>query len=129
MDRKRFLWFAATGAAALYFPFSGCAGHKASKALYQPQVLSHFCDAKALKEIGESYRKLAPAEDREDQLQQLLLTNAQGKPLPAGNDDNIRKALDERVTADFKSGNTLVIKGWVLSQTEARQCALFSLQS
>jgi hypothetical protein len=31
------------------------------------------------------------------------------------------------VETDFKSERLIVIKGWVLSQTEARQCALLSL--
>jgi hypothetical protein len=28
---------------------------------------------------------------------------------------------------DFKSDKLIVIKGWVISETEARQCALLSL--
>jgi hypothetical protein len=28
---------------------------------------------------------------------------------------------------DFEKGRTVVLNGWILSLTEARQCALFSL--
>ena len=35
--------------------------------------------------------------------------------------------IEEFVQADFENGETVVVRGWVLSRTEARQCALFSL--
>jgi hypothetical protein len=35
--------------------------------------------------------------------------------------------LENKVENDFKTGKIAVIKGWVLSLTEARQCALFSI--
>jgi hypothetical protein len=37
--------------------------------------------------------------------------------------------LDSRalVARDFADGHTVLVDGWVLSVTEARQCALFSL--
>jgi hypothetical protein len=31
------------------------------------------------------------------------------------------------VRRDFDTGRTVLVNGWVLSATEARQCALFSL--
>ena len=30
---------------------------------------------------------------------------------------------------DFEAGRTVLVSGWVLSQTEARQCALYSLSA
>jgi hypothetical protein len=38
-------------------------------------------------------------------------------------------SLDGLVRYDFAHGRTVVVDGWVLSVTEARQCALFSLLS
>jgi hypothetical protein len=35
--------------------------------------------------------------------------------------------IDKKVRKDFKEDKLQVIKGWVISTTEARQCALFSL--
>ena len=35
--------------------------------------------------------------------------------------------IEKIVESDFKSERMIVIKGWVLSETEARQCALLSL--
>jgi len=35
--------------------------------------------------------------------------------------------VNEQVQLDFARGRTVMLNGWVLSVTEARQCALFSL--
>ncbi len=35
--------------------------------------------------------------------------------------------IEKTVELDFKSDKLIVIKGWVISETEARQCALLSL--
>jgi hypothetical protein len=35
--------------------------------------------------------------------------------------------LEQQITVDYQSGNTVLLNGWLLSKTEARQCALFSL--
>ena len=35
--------------------------------------------------------------------------------------------IEKNVEMDFKSDKFIVIKGWVISETEARQCALLSL--
>jgi len=48
---------------------------------------------------------------------------------PAENNRNTLKALIQSadIRAEFRNGNIVVIKGWVLSLTEARQCALLTL--
>ena len=70
-----------------------------------PEMLSALADKSTLRQIGRHYLEQYPAE--KDQLQ-ALLRNA-------------------NVQNDFVKGNIVVIKGWVLSVTEARQCALLSL--
>ena len=40
-----------------------------------------------------------------------------------------RAWIDDQVRDDFAAGRTVLVGGWVLSVTEARQCALFSLVS
>jgi len=34
--------------------------------------------------------------------------------------------LEESIKNDFETGNTVIVDGWILSRTEARQCALLS---
>jgi len=35
-------------------------------------------------------------------------------------------SIDDRIRDDFGAGRTVVVDGWLLSVTEARQCALYS---
>lgn len=70
-----------------------------------PEMLSSLADKKTLREIGHEYLKLFPAE--KNQLQDLI--------------------TNQNVQNDFSKGNIVVIKGWVLAVTEARQCALLTL--
>lgn len=35
--------------------------------------------------------------------------------------------IEKNVEMDFKADKLIVIKGWIMSETEARQCALLSL--
>lgn len=129
MDRKRFLWYAAAGAASIYLPLYGCNGGKVPKSILQPELLSHFCNEKTLRAIGEDYRRVVASENDADQLKGALLTDSEGRTLAGSTDEQITRALQARMILDFKSGRVFVLQGWVLSQTEARQCALFSLQA
>ena len=70
-----------------------------------PEMLSALADKKTLREIGREYLTKFPAE--KNQLQDLISR--------------------ENVQNDFSKGNVVVIQGWVLSVTEARQCALLTL--
>ena len=70
-----------------------------------PEMLSSLANKKTLREIGNEYLNQYPAE--KNQLQDLIVR--------------------ENVQSDFSKGNVVVIKGWVLSVTEARQCALLTL--
>jgi hypothetical protein len=38
-------------------------------------------------------------------------------------------ANEDPVRADFAAGRVIAVRGWLLSRTEARRCALFSLPS
>jgi hypothetical protein len=40
-----------------------------------------------------------------------------------------RRLLDEQIRDDFAAGRVVVINGWVLSEIEARLCALYSLST
>ena len=41
--------------------------------------------------------------------------------------DRHRSGPPDQVRDDFANGRTVLVNGWVLAVTEARQCALFSL--
>jgi hypothetical protein len=78
--------------------------------LAQPQDLSLIWDSQKISDIGNLYRKNIPGESSARSLVKLL------DPAPT----------NEIIINDFKKGNTVLVDGWILSATEARQCALAS---
>lgn len=123
MERRLFVKLSAFTALALTLPLAqGCGGSK-EMSVAQPYLLSQLVDDKTIGEAGLAYRKTHVTEDTQEKLSQLLLGD---KDAGLGKGE-IQAMLDKQVTADFKQGNILVVKGWVMSVTEARQCALYSL--
>ena len=63
---------------------------------------------------------LASIENAVDVLMKKL-TDTAGKQ-----EANTGRSLQSVEVNDFESGNTVIVNGWILSLTEARQCALYS---
>jgi hypothetical protein len=125
MERRSFVELSAFTALALTLPFAeSCSSTSEEMAVAQPLLFSHLVDVKAISEAGSAYRKTHASEDDRQKLTQLLLS---GHSNDASDKDKIQARLNEQVTADFKSGNTVIVSGWVMALTEARQCALFSI--
>jgi hypothetical protein len=118
MKRRNFIYLTISSVGALMTP--SCKNRTAT-AFSRPLFLSTVCDGQTLKHIGTSYRTKTPAEAEEGRLIELLSTG-----LPQGADQ--ARQLDGLAKQDYAAGRTVIIDGWVLSLTEARQCAVFSLQ-
>ncbi len=126
MKRRTFLIGTAVAVTAVAIPltYSECNKKKSIVNPWTtPLVLSHIGDEKLLKEIGEEYRIKVPEENSKEKLMSFLKTDA----IKSTNADEISQLLEKRDQSDFKNGKVKVIKGWILSETELRQCALFSL--
>ena len=111
MKRRNFILAAAgIGAisASVYYFFGDV---EYDPELARPQSLSLIWDAKTIKDVGTKYRAQVSSEKSERSLVKLL-----GTP------------IQDTITTDFKNGNIVIIDGWILSVTEARQCALASAQ-
>lgn len=131
MQRKTFLWLSTVSAASFFIP-SGCNSRYtlSNKAVAQPQFLLHICDEKTVRTIGAMYKKQTPGESEGRKLASLILTDNAGHAIPESTDAaTLQTALNQKIARDFETGRTVVVEGWVLSQTEARQCALLSLQA
>ncbi len=87
--------------------------------LASPELLSRIMNYKAINTIGVKYRQNLPNEDNE----QILTTYLTGKK----DSQEIGSSMEAKILQDFKEGKIVVMDGWVLSVTEARQCALFSM--
>jgi hypothetical protein len=118
MQRRYFVNLAAYTAAALAFPLATGCSNKQIKIESQPLLFSHLVDVKTIIQTGVAYRKANRNEDDKNNLRKLL---------SPGDNSDVRSMLDNAVKNDFKTGKIAIVKGWVLSVTEARQCALFSI--
>jgi hypothetical protein len=121
IDRRRFLLIGAAGAAA---SVAGAARPTILGAVLEPSSLARpdllaLLGPERVREIGARYRVMVPAEADTDALLRAIAAARPPAPPDAGIQDAVR--------ADFARGRTVVVHGWVLSATEARQCALFSL--
>jgi len=122
MNRKDFLVLSGFGLAALSLPAACQLSQRRERlaSLARPIELSKVCDTPALVAIGARYLKEAPTEGEEDLLADLLSEGRKGPP------DSLAQLLLERIRADYENNDTLILEGWLLSRTEARQCALLS---
>ncbi len=91
-----------------------------------PFILSNILDEGSLRVIGNSYRVKRPDEDSKIKLLNAITS---GMLTIQTTNDKLHQAMEieKNVELDFKSDKLIVIKGWVISETEARQCALLSL--
>jgi hypothetical protein len=130
MKRRTFVMISLYGGVAMVVPSFGCHSKNdlSSKSWIRPYGLSHICDAKTLKAIGEAYMKKVTDENDQQKLVRLILSDSSHNILSSASPDSTIENLIKRKTdVDFAKGNTVTVNGWVLSQTEARQCALFAI--
>jgi hypothetical protein len=119
IDRRRFLALGAivvAGAAA-----SACKGASEARAFGQPELLTPL-GPDVVRRLGQRYRKSVPTESDATQLEAAIRAS---RPWAAR--VGVRHPpIAEQVRDDFDAGRTVVVDGWLLSVTEARQCALYS---
>ena len=123
MDRRNFVTTTTAASIAICVPIlCSCAvDDDVVLTLSNPKSLSQIWDAKTINTIGIAYRSIHANEKNKRTLINAIYKNRNKKTV------DLEKDLMDSITKDFNTGNTLMIDGWVLSQTEARQCALFSL--
>jgi hypothetical protein len=85
-----------------------------------PGQLTFIMDTETIIKAGKQYQLQFPKENSERKLVKLLK-----KDIPDGNETAV--ILEQKIIEDYKADNTVLLDGWILSVTEARQCALFSI--
>lgn len=122
LDRRRFLQLTAAGTVAS-LTNSACArdAGEDAQALAQPALLE-MLGADRAREIGTQYRAAVPRENTAAALR-AAISSSQHQRFPWIG----RGSIEEQIRDDFAAGRIVVVSGWVLSETEARQCALYSL--
>lgn len=124
LDRRRFLQVSVLGIVAAVGD-SACASSdvRADASADQPQLLA-MLGPERVRQLGAHYRASTPTENSADSLR-ASLSNGRSLPIPFIKGGS----FDEQIRDDFAKGRTVVVDGWVLSLTEARQAALYSFTS
>jgi len=87
----------------------------------EPFFLSHILDEETIEKIGKKYLSDTMDEKDEQELaKQILKSNGGQGP------ESIQR-INAQIADDFENDQTVLIDGWILSVTEARQCGLYSL--
>jgi hypothetical protein len=78
--------------------------------------------------IGRRYLDLAPSEADLERLMALICHSDENSARFAhANTEQLREILLDQQRTDFARGRTVMIDGWVLSETEVRLCALAAI--
>ena len=119
IGRRRFLALGAVMAASI--ATSACEAGADPRALGQPGLLAAL-GPDVVRRLGRRYRQSVPGESDARRLAGAIRAS-QPWPTRLG----LRhRPIDEQIRDDFDARRTVVVDGWLLSVTEARQCALYS---
>jgi hypothetical protein len=122
LDRRRFLQLTALGVVATIADSACGRADDRGASLDHPQLLM-VLGPERVRDLGTHYRAATPRESTADSLRAVISKGRSGLRIPLiGN-----SSLDDQTREDFEAGRTVLVDGWVLSVTEARQAALFSL--
>ena len=121
LDRRRFIQLSALGIAATLAD-SACSTTDSQQAgVDRPQLLA-MLGPDRVRELGSHYRASTPNENSANALR-AAISNGDRLHIPLLGIGS----LDDQIRDDFEAGRIVLVDGWILSLTEARQAALFSL--
>jgi hypothetical protein len=127
MKRREFIGMVAVGVAGAVLPVAARDGNSVATALARPKLLEIVHDDRIVLELGRRYREVAPTEDNAETLMNAIAVEPSSFAAAPPEAAALREQVDAQVLRDFAAGRTVTLHGWILSVTEARQCALFSL--
>jgi hypothetical protein len=124
MDRRSFLQRTAAGlAAGLTTAACGNNVDDDFAELARP-ALVEMLGPERTRQVGTQYRTTVPRESTIAALREAISSSRHHAFPWLWN-----QSIDDRVRDDFAAGRVVVVSGWVLSETEARQAALYSLST
>lgn len=118
IDRRRFLALGAVVAAGVVAPACDAGD---TRSLSRPDLLAAL-GPDAVRRLGRRYRESLPRERDASRLEAAIRAS---RPWTARL-GVAHSPIADQVREDFEAGRTVVVDGWLLSVTEARQCALYS---
>ena len=130
MLRRIFVELTSIALVGSVVPFVGCSSSptRLERILSLPAALATINDPETIAALGRSYLTAVPNENSSEKLMDKLLLDVEENIIAKNTDEAVlMELLNQKVLSDFEKGETVILDGWVLSKTEARQCALFSL--
>jgi hypothetical protein len=93
------------------------------------KLANFFHNKQSARAIGLEYLRLVPVEANARRLTQLICSSWKQRYDELSNADaaKIKTILLRQQRRDFENGRIVNLQGWILSQTEARLCALAAL--
>ncbi len=95
---------------------------RGKKLLQEPNLLLSICNNEAVIALGKIYRK-----KHIETFSELKLLKLISNDISFEQESITEEMLQRKIIDDYKNGETVMVSGWILSKTEAYQCALFSL--
>ena len=90
------------------------------------KLADFFYDKESAKAVGLEYLRTVPMEGNTGKLTQLICSSHHEELARAGR-TKLKGILLRQQREDFKAGRIVCVQGWILSETEARLCALTAL--
>lgn len=123
MERRHFLHVSAVAACGMGLSGAAWLSVEPSPVLTRPELLD-VLGSRTVADLGRAYRVAFRSESSEDALKEAILeSTGRSSKLPP---IELQERLSKQTRDEFANGRTVRINGWVLSVTEARQCALHS---
>jgi hypothetical protein len=112
-------------APALFVLLAGC--RRESRLFLS--LAGFFADPESARSVGRAYLELASDGPDADTVMERLAGPqlAEWEALAASDPDRLAQALRDRHRSDFAHERVVALRGWILSETEARLCALAAL--
>ena len=95
-------------------------------AYVKPKLLSRLCDDDTIQALGRTFLQVNPMENNRDVLEKELYGAGINIASPSPRlVVKVQTRLEKLIYEDFDSGDIIILKGWILARTEARQCAVY----
>lgn len=131
MNRRTFVWVAVSAGAIISIPYSCREWIRFRKLdpLADPEALLDILGDDTCLYLGSKYLELYPAENTAATLtKNMAVANSSGTATHYLGHSVIEEEIRKKIFHEFDQSEMLLIDGWLLSHTEARQCALFYLK-
>jgi len=87
-----------------------------------------FSNKESARVVGQRYLGFTPNEANLERLMAMIFHSKENYARFANADaEQLRAMLSDQQRADFAHGRTIMIDGWILSETEVRLCALAAM--